>query len=413
MRDRFPHQAGLSGTSAIWGAVRGAVSVLMALIAFLIIPQKAVGADGQFAPLSVTLQPRLLIGSLPSWDTGTNVSPVVSLENDTVDIPVPPLSLQEEIGCFALTVVFQDNGDGGPVVQWSAPSGERTLLSAGLGETGVNLGMNSRTLLLPQSLSLDGGKLSISFTGRFSRLVSITLRPAKELGVAALVSAGEEFEPALIDNQYHVFSTEDVSGQDVKPTAGDRSDGYVVHADLSAAPLRLDLPGSDGVTEFVVPLPSNPVGTLLHAEIGGLDPESWIEASVNGESRGVLVPMTPALEDPSVIIGPSGRLSVAGWVSASLFLPARLWKAGDNSLVLSLHRSQGDSGSPVYLRNVRCDLLFPSSMPTTDSVETSKGTNAPAGNDTLSTGSQYGNPSPALFHAPAPGSLSANSIQTH
>ena len=350
-----------------------------------------------FDPLTVTFQPKQAIGTIPVWETATTNVPSIHAESDSVYIPVPSLSSQEEIGCFALTVVFQDTGDGGPVVEWRSNQGDLTLLSAGLGESGVALGLNAHTLLLPQSLTLDGGSISVSYVGRFSRLISTSLRPARELGVAAL---GEDFKPALIENDHQVLAEEEVSGADHHPQSGDRTDGSVIHADLAASPLRLDLPGSGNTTEFVVPLSDKPVGSLLQAEVGGLDPESWIEVRINGELRGILAPAPFSLKSPGVIISPEGHLQVAGWRNASIFIPSRLWATGDNSIVLLLHRAPGDSGSPVYLRKVRADLLFPSISTSTAPSSTASGSP-----ETLSTGSLYGNPSPSLFHASSPAPL--------
>jgi len=353
---------------------------------------------GTFDPLSVTLQPKLSISSIPVWETGSNTVPSIHPESDSVEIPAPSLSSQDEIGCFALTVVFQDNGDGGPVVEWKSNQGDLTLLSAGLGENGVALGLNARTLLLPQSLTLDGGTVRVSFAGRFSRLVSTCLRPARELGVAAL---GEEFKPALIEGDHQVLAEQEVSGADDNPQSGDRTDGYVIHADLATSPLRLDLPGSGNTTEFVVPLADKPVGSLLQAEVGGLDPESWIEISINGESRGILAPYPFLLNDPAVILSPHGHLQVAGWRRASVYIPARLWLTGENSVILTFHRAADDTGAPVYLKKIRADLLFSST-----STKTGTGTNSSSSpsesSETLSTGSLYGNPSPLLFHASSP-----------
>jgi hypothetical protein len=383
-------------------------------------------ASGLFDPLVVTLQPKVSIGILPTWEGTTHV-PSIHSESDSVDIPVPSLTTQEEIGCFALTVVFQDNGDGGPVVEWISNQGDLTLLSAGLGDNGVALGLNARTLLLSQALTLDGGTIRVSFTGRFSRMISTSLRPARELGVAAF---GSDLKPALIENDRQVLSEEEVSGNDIHPQSGDRTDGYVIHADLAASPLRLDLPGSGSTTEFVIPLSDKPVGSLIQAEVGGLEPESWIEVSVNGESRGILAPAPFSLNDPAVVITPpKNHLQVAGWRHASLFIPARLWTPGDNSVLMTLHRSTDDAGAPVYLRRVRSDLLFsgtpavsatsplgtnnptPAVIPTPDTsfAAPSHPSSAPSPS-VLSTGSLYGNPSPMLFHAAAPTPLPAGNL---
>ena len=363
---------------------------------------------GALDPLVITLQPKVTIGALPAWDAGKTYAPSIHSESDYLNVPVPPLTSQEEIGCFALTVVFNDNGDGGPLVEWISNHGDCTLLSSGLGDNGVAIGLNARTLLLSQSLTLDGGTLKISYTGRFARLVSASLRPAKELGVAAL---GEDFKAALIADPQHVLSEEEVSGTDVRSESGDRTDGYVTHAALASLPVRLDFPGSEGVMEFVVPLEKKPVGSLIQAEVGGLDPESWIEVTVNGESRGILAPSPFALNDPSVVLSTEGHLQLAGWRNASVFIPARLWMTGDNSVVLTLHRAASDTGAPVYLRKVRGDLLF-SYMMSTPASPSEKTTNSPSTGDstsltespisTLSNGSVYGNPSPTLFHVATP-----------
>lgn len=357
---------------------------------------------GHLDPLLVTLQPKISVGPLPDWMNGTTNAPTIHPESDVLDLPLPSLNSQEEIGCFALTIVFDDNGDGGPVVEWISTQGDRTLLSAGIGDTGVALGLNARTLLIPQSVSMDGGTVRVSFASRFSRLISIALRPARELGVASL---GESAHPALIADSGKVLSVEDVSGADRQTDAGDRTEGRVIHADIASHPLRLDFPGSEGVLEFVVPLAEKAIGSLIRADVGGLDPESWIEVSINGESRGILAPDAFSLNDPSVVIPQEGRLRVAGWRGASAYLPARLWTTGDNSVVLTLHRCPGDTGAPVYLRKVTADLLFPPTTPA-ESSQTPLSSNSPP--ETLSNGSMYGNPPPTLFHASPPAPIPEN-----
>lgn len=360
-------------------------------------------APEQFAPLGVTLQPNVTASTLPSWFSGSiGIHP----ESDAVEFPVPALATQNEIGCFALTVVFEDNGDGGPVVEWAPKGGDSLLLSAGLGEHGVAIGLNARTLLLPQQLALDGGVLRVSFAGRFARLLSATLRPARELGVAAL---GNELQPALIEGKDRVLEETDVSGADEKPVRGDRTEGRVIKAELAALPTRLDDLDGGGL-EVVVPMTKVPDGAYLHAEIGGLDPESWVEVTVNGESFGPLGAAPFSFADPRVIFSPAGRLLLAGWRPASLYLPARLLKEGENSVVFTLHRAAGDAGRAVYLRNARLDLLFGDHAPASSAAPSpspapaapSAGSTLPpeaADQDpeTLSTGSLYGNPAPEFF----------------
>lgn len=328
-------------------------------------------------------------------------------ESDSILLPVPSLASQDAIGCFALTVVFDDHGDGGPLVEWIPKEGDRILLSAGLGEAGIALGLNARTVLIAQSLALDGGMLRIGYAGRFERLIAVSLRPARELSVAAL---GSDFSPSLAGESDPLLTAEDVSGADIPPKPGDSVDDRVVHAELSAATKQLAATGSGGVLEFVLPLAERPQGSLLQTETGGLDPESWIEVSVNGESLGALGSAPFSLNSPNILFSASGRLRIAGWHPASLFLPARLWKEGDNSIILTLHRAPGDEGQAVSLRKTRADLLFtptasasPSPTPLASPPPSGQTTNIPTpAPETLSTGSVYGNPSPSLFHASPP-----------
>ena len=392
----------------------------LGIVALLFLLQASLeAATDTFQPLTVTLQPKVIQQISPSWETG---SVVIQSASDTVDIPVPALASQDDIGGFALTVVFQDNGDGGPVVEWQPKEGESILLSAGLGETGIALGLNARTLLINQSQALDGGTLHISYAGRFSRIISVTLRPARELSIAAL---GADFSPAILGENEPTLTTSKVSGADETLPSGDRADGQVIHAELSTAPKQLTAADAGGEMEFIIPLAATPQGSLLQTEIAGLDPESQIEVSVNGESLGALGDAPFSLNAPNALLSSSGRLQIAGWHPASLLIPAGLWKNGDNSVILTLHRVTGDVSQAVYLRKARVDLLFsptattsaPSVSPTpipdpspsqeTNSPATPLSTStSPATSNTLSTGSAYGNPSPSLFHAaPAPLSL--------
>ena len=351
----------------------------------------AKAAEATWAPLVITLQPKVTTSALPSWSQGgVNVESA----SDSVLLPVPALAAQDEIGCFALTVVFEDQGDGGPAVEWLPAGGEQILLSGGLGESGVPLGLNARTLMLTQQMALDGGVLRVSFAGRFVRLLSVTLRPAREVTVGTI---GNDQQPALILGKGESLDWNDVSGADPILQRGDRAEGMVVHAELAAESTRISQPGSDGTLEYVVPLPAVPEGSFLHADLGGLDPESWVEASINGESFGPIGVSPFSLNDSRVVFSPTGRLRVAGWRSASLFLPARVWKEGENSVSLTLHTSPGDPVGGGFLRKVSLDLLFSPAIPGPETAH------LPAGDSQkLSTGTEYGNPSPSLFHIAPP-----------
>jgi len=345
---------------------------------------------------------------------------LVQPESDSVTIPVPALATFDEIGAFALTVIFEDNGDGGPVVEWEPKAGGRILLSSGLGRTGLPIGLNARTLLLTQSLDLDGGGIRVSFAGRFHRLLSLSLRPAKQMAIATL---DESFQPGLFVGNDRVIGAVEVSGMDEQLKHGDSQKGDLIHAELSASPQRLDSPQGESSLEFVVPLSTPPKGSYLHTEVAGLDPSSWIKVEINGIPCGALGMSSFPLDDPHVVLTDSGKLLFAGWRQASLFVPGDLWKEGDNSIVLSLQRGAGDGSQAVFIQKTEMDFLLPksgASIPSlTQALPSSLPLPAPSpapqavtspspttsNDEMLSTGSLYGNPSPDLFHATPPASL--------
>lgn len=302
-------------------------------------------------PLTINLSKQGTTNSVPSWFTG-NVK--VMPESDAVEVPLRALATQDVIGFHAVTVVFDDNGDGGPVLEWISPDKNRTLLSAGLGETGVAPGLNARTILIPQGFTLDGGTLRVSFASRFQRLLTVAVQPCRELGVAAMTT-GNGFVPGLVIGCDRILTLPEVYDTPSPLARGDRSEGRTVHAELLGAASRLD---SSEQLEIIVPLGSIPAGSWIGGDAAGLDPESWIEVSVNGESLGALGMEPFPLQDSATLFSSSGRLLRAGWRKGSLYVPPRLWKKGENSVTLTLRRSAGDEGKPVLLRSASLDLLY-------------------------------------------------------
>ncbi len=303
-------------------------------------------------PLTINLRKDMATNAIPYWFTG---SVGIMPESDAVEVPIAPLASQDDIGFHAVTVIFDDNGDGGPVVEWISQDKNLTLLSAGLGETGVAPGLNARTILIPQGLTLDGGTLRVSFAGRFRRLLTLAVQPCRELAVAAM-STGNGLVPGLVIGNDRVLTLPEVYDTPSPFTRGDRSEGRTVHAELLTAASSLDSPGQ---LEIIVPLGSVPAGSWIGSDVAGLDPESWIEVSVNGESLGAIGMEPFPLQDSATLFSASGRLLRAGWRKGSLYVPPRLWKEGENSVTMTLRRSTGDEGKPVLLRNSSLDLLYP------------------------------------------------------
>jgi hypothetical protein len=203
--------------------------------------------------------------------------------------------------------------------------------------------------------------------------------------------------PALVTATGRILSEKEVSGTEPPLLRGDETKGSVVRAELSASPIPI---GENASVEVVVPLPQGAGESFLKAEVSGLDPASRIEVTVNGIPLGPLGMDSFPLDDPGTLRSPAGRLLRAGWRAGSLFVPAGLWKQGDNSVVFSLNDAGGAPGASVRVRNAVAEILFgkrnPAACPGDSTMD------APAASEPLSNGSAYGNPSPSLFHATIP-----------
>ena len=142
------------------------VTALLLAVVFPIVAARAATDDPSldtgrnFAPFVLSLKPSLQMSPLPGWMQGPSV---VRPETATIEIPVPALWAVPAVEIYALTVVFDDRGDGGPAVEWRSPNGSTTTISQGLGEIGTSLGLNARTILIPQELTRDGGVLLVSY----------------------------------------------------------------------------------------------------------------------------------------------------------------------------------------------------------------------------------------------------------
>jgi len=323
------------------------------------VPDAALATGSKLAPFVVALKPGVQMSPLPPWMPSP---PTVHPETATIEVPVPALWAVPNGEFYVLTVVFDDQGDGGPAVEWRAPEGAVETLSLGLGEPGIRLGLNARTILLPKRLTRSGGVLLVSYYGRFEALISLSLRPARGDLLAVL---GAQTTPAIVDDALRVFERDDVSGLRAAPITGDVKRGTIVEAELAANVEELP----DAI-EFIAPMDGRVEGAMLKLEVLGLDPEAHLDIELNGTPVGPVGLAGFALDDPAVVPDGLGRLTVAGWRKGTLFLPARLWSPGDNSLVVTLRRSEFESGRPVFLKNTTLSVRFSGPAPT-PSVEAS------------------------------------------
>ena len=306
----------------------------------------SIPAGGTFDPFLLALKPGLQMSPLPAWMDGpATILPDLGL----VEIPISPLWKESTVEMYAVTVVFEDSGDGGPMLEWKNGD-ERSTLSNGLGEVGNPVGLNSRTVLLPQVLTKDGGALVISCEGKFDSLLSLAVRPARLDETAVL---GGRRTAALVDDSFQVYDDREVSGGRPVPLAGDVRVGTIVEAELSAAVEPLDQ-----TIEFVAPVEGTVEGAVIHLEALGLDPEAELRVSVNTTPVGQISFPSFALDDPSLVTDWNGRLLLAGWRKGSLFVAARHFKQGENSVSIDLKRSEGETGRAIFLRNSSLHLRF-------------------------------------------------------
>ena len=317
---------------------------------------------GTFDPFLLALKPSVQMSPLPAWmESPAHIDP----EASCIEVVIPPLWRQSTVDMYAVTLVFDDTGDGGPVLEWrSQDRGHSSTISHGLGEVDKPVGLNSRTVLLPQALTKDGGTLMILYKGKFDSLMSVAVRPCRENATAVI---GSRNAPALIDEGFQVYEDREVNGIRMTPLSGDLQRGTIVEAELSA-PVE---PLEDSI-EFVAPLDGSVEGAMLKLETLGLDPEAHLLVEVNKKPIGSMNFPGFELNDPSLVTDWNGRLILAGWRKGTLFVPAKFLAPGDNSIVISLKRCEMETGRKVFLRNSQIHLRFaprPFTEPKTPDVQ--------------------------------------------
>ena len=326
---------------------------IIALLASVLFPVSSRAEDshlhagGTFDSFLLALQPEVRMGALPPWVEGPAT---VDAATATVTVTIQPDWLAGGVEMFVATVVFHDNGDGGPALEWEAPDGRVSAISYGLGEIGKPVGLNSRTVLLPQDLTCGGGKLLVSYFGKFESLLSMAIRPARK---DSMTIVGDRHSPVLIDGNLQVFEDSEVNGTRPIPMAGDLRNGSIIEAELSARVEPLE-----DTLEFVIPIQGKPEAAMLRLESLGLDPEAKIEVLINNQNLGTVSFPSFQLDDPSLVTDWNGNLVLAGWRKGSLFIAARHLVEGDNSIVLTLKRSSAETGREVFLRNSGLHLRF-------------------------------------------------------
>jgi hypothetical protein len=322
---------------------------------------KPIDGGGTFDPFLMAFKPALQMSPLPAW---MEQPARIDEENAAVEIPIPPLWKQPLISMYALTLVFDDSGDGGPVLEWRSPESGKTTISYGLGELNNKVGLNSRTVLIPEALTREGGTLIVRYRSHFDAVMSLAVRPARENSTAVL---GSRLAPALVDENSQVYEDREVSGIRLNPLTGDLRKGTIVEAELSASVEHLE-----DTVEFLAPIDGEVEGSTIRLDALGLDPEAKLEVQINNKTAGIINFPCFELDDPSLVTDWNGRLILAGWRKGSLFVPARFFVAGENSISISLKRSEMETHREVYLRNTAIHMRFaprPFTMPAPNTKE--------------------------------------------
>ncbi len=329
------------------GLLSAGFRLLVAVLFIQLLEGRDSSGGGAFDSCLIALQPEITCSVPAAWMAEYAL---IDAESQMVEIPVAPVWMHSGPEAYAVTVVFQDDGDGGPALEWRGASGDLTVLSHGLGGIGAALGLNSRTVLVPKSLTRDGGAILVSYYGNFEALISLAVAPLREDIVSV---SGLKRSPALIDSELRVFEDRDLNGSRPIPLGGDLWSANIIKAELAAEiePLKDTL-------EFVVPIKGEMEGAMLRLETLGLDPAAKIQIAVNGLAIGSVNMPGFQLDDPSLVMDWNGSLIYAGWRSGSLFIPVVLLKENDNSLVLTLERSTGETGRDVFLRNAAIHIRF-------------------------------------------------------
>ncbi|MCX7868424.1 MAG: hypothetical protein N2322_00585, partial [Terrimicrobiaceae bacterium] len=308
----------------------------------------SVAAGRPYAPMTVRWKPERQVSPLPPWAP----APVEVLEGAAV-FHLPARWKHPAADRYVLTVVFEDTEDGGPTVEWRSPGGVVTRLSDGLGESGQALGLHARTLVLPDAMTRDGGAVAVAMPWRIEGLVSISLRPARDASVAV---TGTRFQPGLGERSGLAVESEELEGREVPPLTGDVREGSIVEAELAAGIEILD-----GELDFRVPADGGIEGAMVWCDVLGLDPAGRIDVLVNGLPAGELQSAGFRLDDPAVTPAMDGRLAFAGWRKHSLYLPASLFRQGENSILLRRRAASDPSArtlQPVALKNTYLHLRF-------------------------------------------------------
>ncbi len=243
-------------------------------------------------------------------------APIVDRDGELslVDVPLAPDPAGRTL---AVTVSFDASSVGFIRLFWHDAQ-QSVMLSSDLRE-GMQIA-GQKTLLLPSSLLLTPGLLSIQSTGSRSPVVSISLEWTQAEMVQ--VTAGAPV-PLVVQ-----------PGGQVIPKEMPASPEDFWRGPIVSAPLIEGSQEMDGPLRIGADLEEIPARARFECWVGGLPPDAILHLHINGADPLLAVPETPALEQPGWFQKEDQSWCYAGWRKLSLWLPAHLLSTGPLDLLL-------------------------------------------------------------------------------
>jgi hypothetical protein len=280
--------------------------------------------------------------ALPPW-LATSPAPNPEFPNN---IELYFLPTGKSLDLF-ITVVFEEI-PGTPLrVTWTgAVSDRKSLIIRDLSE-GIT-GLNQRVVRIPRRLTRTAGRLTFDSS---DRPLPIRRIRADWVEATAIYAAAEGAASVFQDAGGRLYSALELTGERLL-SPPDAWVGKALEASLHERPESLD-----GNLELVIPLDAVPEAVRLRAEFAGIPlndpPAIWI----NGAYMGRVPVNAPDLNDTGYLRGADGSPEYAGWRSASIFIPTRLLKAGDNTVLIQPPRTG------TWIRNTTLQFRFSSDKP--------------------------------------------------
>lgn len=254
-------------------------------------------------------------------------------------IRIPLLSLNDD-GCLLVTVMFEDAPDRILLAKWQDAAGQESVVASGLSD-GVS-GWNQRTFKVPYENLQGDGTLLLETDAEKQPIKRVVLAWTWPTGVY-MSPGGQGIE--VVQDAERVYTDRDLG----KVGSGPIPDSWT--AGIWRAYLQEKIEPLDEATEFSVPFETLPRAVIFRARVFGFPLDAAPEIWVNGRKVAQVSMEVPGLGRPGYFRGERGEMLFAGWRNVEAVLPAQVFSAGENSIVLSGHRN-------AYINEAMLELSF-------------------------------------------------------